>query len=249
MSLTIVKFIKDSIIPTSKLLYRDYIQLNSLQCSNKKHSFCQQAINRTKENIGEKLLTRHNMNITFSDEDRSKYDETENKKLTCFINPLEGYNNFINAIPNFSIVIYLQDTRNNISICVIDFPASNETLFAINSTGAFFESNKEYKTYTKKLKISPGIKKTNINGKIISFEGEINQLLEHENLIEKDSNIRIFGSKTFAANLVFNNKINKTILLNNDIPTFKAISLISKEYGCKIKKINDKSKDIIISNE
>lgn len=172
----------------------------------------------------------------------------KNSEFTFYVDPLDGTNNFVLGIPNFSISIGL--FCNDVIIAgVIYTPIINHTYYALKGQGAFF--------YDKKLAVN---KDVGILKATIAFICSYNTNFSEEGricnaLYSKDiKRFVVNWSPTYDFGMLASGRIEGIININSELYDFAAGKLIAREAGAKITdfqgnlETEDKNKLFLISN-
>ena len=124
----------------SKLLIRDFGEVEKLQVSNKGPTdFVSNADLKAEKIIIEELKkARPNYSI-LSEEIGSEINKDKNN--TWVIDPIDGTSNFLHGIPHFAISIALKSKDEIISGLIFD-PIKNEMFYAEKNNGAYFNNHR-----------------------------------------------------------------------------------------------------------
>ena len=144
----------------SKILIRDFGELEKLQVSNKGPSdFVTNADLKAEKIIIEELKkARPNYSII---SEESGIEENKDKNNTWIIDPIDGTMNFLHGVPHFAISIALKSDNEIVSGLIFD-PIKDEMFFAEKNNGAFFNNHR--------IKVS---KKNQINKCLFAIGGKI----------------------------------------------------------------------------
>ena len=183
-----INIITKACMKASRLLIRDYGEIENLQVSTKgPGDFVTSADKRTEKIIINELQKAH-PDFGIITEEKGIINESNNKNR-WIIDPIDGTMNFLNGIPQFAISIgYEQDGE---IICGVIFnPIINEMFVAEKGNGAFLNNQRIRVSSKKKIKdallVTGGPKgASKIKDKIFS---------EYINVSNKVANVRKFGS-------------------------------------------------------
>lgn len=132
-----LELIVDAIRHTSKLLLRDYFELEGLQSSGKTaQSFSEKSLVKAKEVFKSKIEKYFQVFFDYT----QITNIAEQKK--AIIVEFDGFDNLTKAMPFFSIVATLLVNKNGNLVAeksVIKFPALGEIYYASRGKGAWFE--------------------------------------------------------------------------------------------------------------
>lgn len=156
----------------------------------------------------------------------------KNSEYTFYIDPLDGTNNFVLGIPNFSVSIGLVK-NNEILAGVIYSPMVENLCHAIKGQGAFCEG--------KKLSVN---KETNIKNATVCHNCGYNGYHEHtvsafDKLYSKKAKRFMSNwSPTFDFCMLALGRVESIINNNSELYDFTAGKLIAKEAGAVITDFN-----------
>jgi len=123
----------------SKLLIRDFGEVEKLQVSNKGPSdFVTNADLKTEKTLIEELK-KAKPNYSILSEEKGTENNKDNK--TWIIDPIDGTINFLHGIPHFAISIALKDENEIITGLIYD-PIKDEMFYAEKNNGAFFNNQR-----------------------------------------------------------------------------------------------------------
>ena len=124
----------------SKILIRDFGELEKLQVSNKGPSdFVTNADLKAEKIIIEELKkARPNYSII---SEESGIEKNNDKNNTWIIDPIDGTMNFLHGVPHFAISIALKSNDEIVSGLIFD-PIKNEMFYAEKDNGAFFNNHR-----------------------------------------------------------------------------------------------------------
>tara|TARA_B100000900_G_scaffold117563_1_gene99044 strand:+ start:781 stop:1521 length:741 start_codon:yes stop_codon:yes gene_type:complete len=144
----------------SKILIRDFGELEKLQVSNKGPSdFVTNADLKAEKIIIEELKkARPNYSII---SEESGIEKNNDKNNTWIIDPIDGTMNFLHGVPHFAISIALKSDNEIVSGLIFD-PIKDEMFFAEKNNGAFFNNHR--------IRVS---KKNQINKCLFAIGGKI----------------------------------------------------------------------------
>lgn len=227
-----------SIRKASKLLQRDFCELEMLQTSNRSTvEFCNKSYQRTKVLLSEELK-KVSETVLFSDE---KVSVNKNVQQLILINHIDSLINLSKSIPFFGITVnYLQKLNDKLKpfISVIYFPILGDVYYANKGGGAWLE-----KTFTNTGSIrlrssSQGI----LENSTIAIDDYT------ENISTLTKNIRNFGSNSYNIALFASGKVD-VIYFNNilDLCNKFALELFVKESGGFILPFPNDTK-LLVSN-
>jgi myo-inositol-1(or 4)-monophosphatase len=183
-----INLITRACMKASRLLIRDFGELENLQVSSKgPGDFVSSADKRTEKTIIEELQKAHPEYGIITEE--TGIINKSNVKNRWIIDPIDGTMNFLNGIPQFAISIAYEE--DNEIICGVIFnPITNEMFCAEKGNGAYLNNSRIRVSNKKKLKdallVTGGPDVTSkIKNKIYS---------EYVNVSNNVSNVRKFGS-------------------------------------------------------
>ena len=124
----------------SKILIRDFGELEKLQVSNKgPKDFVTNADIKAEKIIIEELKKARPNYSVISEE--NGIEKNKDKSTSWIIDPIDGTINFLHGVPHFAISIALQS--NNEIICGLIFdPIKDELFYAEKNMGAFFNNQR-----------------------------------------------------------------------------------------------------------
>lgn len=199
-------------------LHRDYLELCSLQASSKpSERFIGSAITRTNKLLLD-ALQRTKIEVFFADDLQHVLPEDG-----LLISSLPEIDNFACSIPFFSTAI-AQRKKGQIDSCVINFPALNETYYAIRGKGAWIRDSRR----TERLRPSTKI----VNSALIIAD-YINQssLQDIPHISRKQ--LRITGSAAYAGSAVARGRAGYCYLYAPDAVIAQSLELLIQEAGGK----------------
>tara|TARA_B100001121_G_C18611481_1_gene584651 strand:+ start:113 stop:886 length:774 start_codon:yes stop_codon:yes gene_type:complete len=125
-------------LKASKLLIRDFGEIEKLQVSSKgPGDFVSSADKRTEKILIEEIL-KANSNYGILSEEAGEINKN-NKSERWIIDPIDGTTNFINGIPQFAISVAYEKNGEIISSIIFD-PIKNEIFMAEKGNGAFLNN-------------------------------------------------------------------------------------------------------------
>ena len=124
----------------SKLIIRDFGELENLQVSKKGPKDFVTKTDRRVEKILIEELTKTKKNYSFITEETGKIIN-KNNNIFWIIDPIDGTTNFLHGIPHFAISIALQ-VEGEIKVGLIFDPIKNEIFYAEKDCGAFLNNNR-----------------------------------------------------------------------------------------------------------
>ena len=124
----------------SKLIIRDFGELENLQVSKKGPKDFVTKTDRRVEKILIEELTKTKKNYSFITEETGKIIN-KNNNIFWIIDPIDGTTNFLHGIPHFAISIALQ-VEGEIKVGLIFDPIKNEIFYAEKDCGAFINNNR-----------------------------------------------------------------------------------------------------------
>ena len=183
-----INIITRACMKASRLLIRDYGEVENLQVSTKgPGDFVTSADKRTEKILIEELQKAHpDYGIITEETGEINKSNTRNRWI---IDPIDGTMNFLNGIPQFAISIGYEE-ENEIKCGVIFNPITNEMFSAEKGNGAYLNNSRIRVSNKKKIKdaflVTGGPKQASkIKDKIFS---------EYVNVSKQVSNVRKFGS-------------------------------------------------------
>ena len=183
-----INIITKACMKASRLLIRDYGEVENLQVSTKgPGDFVTSADKRTEKILIEELQKAHPDYGIITEE--TGIINKSNTKNRWIIDPIDGTMNFLNGIPQFAISIGYEE-ENEIKCGVIFNPITNEMFSAEKGNGAYLNNSRIRVSNKKKIKdallVTGGPKQASkIKDKIFS---------EYINVSNNVSNVRKFGS-------------------------------------------------------
>ena len=124
----------------SKTIIRDFGEIENLQVAKKgPRDFVTKTDKRVEEILVDEL-SKAKKNYSFLTEESGKIEKNDKDKV-WIIDPIDGTTNFLHGIPHFAISIALQ-IDNDIKSALIYDPIKNETYFAENNFGAYFNNQR-----------------------------------------------------------------------------------------------------------
>ena len=183
-----INLITRACMKASKLLIRDFGEIENLQVSTKAPGdFVSSADKRTEKILIDEFQKAHPDYGIVTEE--SGIINKSNDKNRWIIDPIDGTLNFLNGIPQFAISVAYEE--NNEIICGVIFnPISNEMYIAEKGKGSFLNNSRIRVSNKKEIKecllVTGGPKLMSKNkDKIFS---------EYINVSKNVSNVRKFGS-------------------------------------------------------
>ena len=183
-----INIITRACMKASRLLIRDYGEIENLQVSSKgPGDFVTSADKRTEKILIEELQKAHPDYGIITEE--TGVINKSNTKNRWIIDPIDGTMNFLNGIPQFAISIGYEE-ENEIKCGVIFNPITNEMFCAEKGNGAYLNNSRIRVSNKKKIKdaliVTGGPKgSSKIKDKIFT---------EYINVSKNVSNVRKFGS-------------------------------------------------------
>lgn len=192
------------------------------------------------------ILTTEFPDYNIHSEERGYIDKKS--EFTFIIDPLDGSNNFVVGIPNFSVNIALSRNKKIIA-SVTHQPIINQTFYTKVGEGAFLGNQKL------KVNQEPNIKKSSIvytcgYNTSKKWQGEIKNRIENLNIKRSLNN----WSPAFDFCLLASGKIEVIINDGNEIYDCAAGKLIAREAGALItdfkgnKDLDDTNRFFLASN-
>lgn len=220
---TITQLLVNSIRKASKLLQRDFCELEMLQTSNRSTlEFCNKSYQRTKAVLVDELKKISEV-VLFSDEQVA----IPNKANTVLlINPIDSLINLSKSIPFFGTTItYLKKIDQKLMhLCsVIYFPITGDVYYTNKGGGAWLDKSLHISTYTVRLRVSS---QSILENAIIVTDdcaSDMSSLTKH---------ILNFGSNSYSLALFVSGKVD-LLYFNNplDLASKYALDLFVKESG------------------
>jgi fructose-1,6-bisphosphatase/inositol monophosphatase family enzyme len=236
MSISLSNLLIDATrIPSRKLL-RDYYELESLQNNGQQNSnFVLQSLKRIKDNIALELL-KHKItsNFFFAKEEKPKGD------FFIYIVPIDSIENLSRAKPFFGIMATLFKD-NQPEMCVVNFPAIKEILYAEKDRGLWTEKLNRNDNDPVKIR-SSNISDLN-NAHIIT--DNLDSILEYQDYFQSFANIEIINSPLYNLYLVCHGIVDACIIRNDCDFFSQSLSFLAKESKALFKTISNNKKAII----
>ena len=215
-----------------KFLLRDYFELEDLQSSSKGNSkFVENSRSRVIENLTKEFSRKKDdysikiANVKSLDQENPEFLYKAPGDFAFIINPIEGIYNFERAIPFFSIVLAVEDLRDNSIIAsYIHSPAIGSSHFSEKGKGSWVESIFDASTRARRLRVS----QNNSSSSFLSLQ----DFADDDSLAKE--NLRILGSSSIAACMLASGKAEKMHFKNFDYASFSAGKLIINEAGGKV---------------
>ena len=208
----------------SKILIRDFGEIEKLQISVKGPSDFVSSADTTAEKIIINELTKAKKNYSIlSEEDGSKINA--DSQNVWIIDPIDGTTNFLHGVPHFAISIALKSDNEIVSGVIYD-PIKDEMFYAEKNNGAFFNN--------KRIKVS---KKKNIQSCLFGTGGK--------EKIETDLITRKSGSAALDMAYVAAGRYDGYFQNNLNLWDIAAGIIIVKEAGGTINQINLSENDNI----
>ena len=208
----------------SKILIRDFGEIEKLQVSVKGPSDFVSSADTTAEKIIINELTKAKKNYSIlSEEDGSKINA--DSQNVWIIDPIDGTTNFLHGVPHFAISIALKSDNEIVSGVIYD-PIKDEMFYAEKNNGAFFNNQR--------IKVS---KKKNIQSCLFGTGGK--------EKIETDLITRKSGSAALDMAYVAAGRYDGYFQNNLNLWDIAAGIIIVKEAGGVINEINLSENDNI----
>ncbi len=211
-----LQLITQALTKASRFMSRDFLELESMQSSNKKNY---EFINRSSKKLAESLseeLHKLQIKLLFSKTDLIEYHNWVKTQKhighgairALMVSVLDGADNLLNAIPFFSTTItsLLWNDKNEIcaDMAAIHFPALGELFYAQQGRGAFRE---------RFIGNSSGASKMRVSGNVDQKDIIIASSLDNMNVARNFSdNIRIFECDSYLLSLFVSGKLDMAIL-------------------------------------
>jgi len=227
----IVKSIEKATFKTG----RDFSELEILQTNPvSANKFATACVKRIKEVIAEDLLKmRPNYNIYFTDGD--EIISNPNCEYSFLINAVDGQENLVRSIPDFTIAISLRHHENNLLNSValaINKIIGSDLYYCEKGFGAFCGN--------RRIRVS---KRSTKDSLILAADNSLSQKTINEFKLEKYS-IRNYSCPTLDIAYLASSKIDGIIFSKNN-KAFNNFLLIAQEAGAVIKEYED---NVLISN-
>ena len=144
-----INIITRACMKASRLLIRDYGEVENLQVSTKgPGDFVTSADKRTEKILIEELQKAHpNYGIITEETGEINKSNTKNRWI---IDPIDGTMNFLNGIPQFAISIGYEE-ENDLKCGVIFTPILNDMFYAEKGSGAYLNNTKIRVSNKKKI--------------------------------------------------------------------------------------------------
>jgi len=208
----------------SKLLIRDFGELENLQVSSKGPSDFVTNSDKKVEKIIIEELTKSRKKFSILSEEIGEIKNSD--KENCWIvDPIDGTTNFLHGIPHFAISIALKTNEEIVSGLIFD-PIKNEIFYAEKNNGAYFNNQR--------IRVS---KKKKLDECLFATGGK--------DEIDSSLNIRKSGSAALDMAYVGAGRYDGYFQKNLNIWDIAAGIIIVKEAGGKINNINYSLNEVI----
>jgi len=208
----------------SKLLIRDFGELENLQVSSKGPSDFVTNSDKKVEKIIIEELTKSRKKFSILSEEIGEIKNSD-KENCWIIDPIDGTTNFLHGIPHFAISIALKTNEEIVSGLIFD-PIKNEIFYAEKNSGAYFNNQR--------IRVS---KKKRLNECLFATGGK--------DEIDNNLNIRKSGSAALDMAYVGAGRYDGYFQKNLSIWDIAAGIIIVKEAGGKINNINYSLNEVI----
>ncbi|MES2214590.1 MAG: inositol monophosphatase family protein [Pseudomonadota bacterium] len=202
----------------ARLLLRDYFELEGLQSSVRSTAdFVKRSEDKVREVLHEELMRYTNCQIL---QPNAKIEQ--NKAAYFMLTILDGATNLSRALPFFATTLVActyKDDKLTPKVCIINFPATGEMVYAELGNGAFVE---KIQAQTSQSALRLRVSKTS------SFS---NALVASD---EYADNSRIFGCTAYSGYLLAAGKIDVMYSNAASEATRFALELLVKEAGGRI---------------
>jgi len=208
----------------SKMLIRDFGELEKLQVSSKGPSDFVTSSDKNVEKIIIEELTKSRKKFSILSEEIGELKNSD-KDNYWIIDPIDGTVNFLHGIPHFAISIALMSNKEIVSGLIFD-PIKNEMFYAEKNNGAYFNNQRIRVSKKKNLDeclFATGTKSENINS----------------------LNIRKTGCAALDMAYVGAGRYDGCFQKNLNIWDIAAGIIIIKEAGGKINDIDYSSSEVI----
>ena len=208
----------------SKMLIRDFGELEKLQVSSKGPSDFVTSSDKNVEKIIIEELTKSRKKFSVLSEEIGELKNSD-KDNYWIIDPIDGTVNFLHGIPHFAISIALMSNKEIVSGLIFD-PIKNEMFYAEKNNGAYFNNQRIRVSKKKNLDeclFATGTKSENINS----------------------LNIRKTGCAALDMAYVGAGRYDGCFQKNLNIWDIAAGIIIIKEAGGKINDIDYSSSEVI----
>ena len=213
----ILNIIIKSCEKASKVLIRDFGELENLQVSKKgPKDFVTNSDKKVEKILIDELLKYKKKFSVISEEEG--LIENEDKDNFWIIDPIDGTTNFLHGIPHFCISVALKSYNELVSGVILD-PIKNELFFAEKNNGAYH--NNQRLRVSNKTNLTECLFATNKNG-----------------LLKTNLNCRITGSAALDLAYVGSGKLDGYFQNNLNIWDIAAGILIVEESGGKLSPID-----------
>ena len=164
----ILNFMIRAVEKASKILVRDFGEIENLQVSKKGPTdFVTNSDLKVEKIIIEELEKARPHYSFITEENGEKYNKDKNN--VWIVDPIDGTINFLHGIPHFAISVALKSNNEIVSGVIYD-PIKNEIFFAEKNSGSFYNNHR--------MKVS---KKNQINDCLFVFGGNLKQELNFPN--------------------------------------------------------------------
>lgn len=227
------------IIRTTKLLQRDYHEIQELQTSSRgTQEFANKAYARTKQILCEELIkAKSNFSITINGSDLI-YD-CDNIKNRFIINPIESLHNFARGIPYFATLVIAQqynETKKQYEnqACSVYAPAFYSIYYAQKDSGAWRETITKNGEKAIRLRVSQN---KDLSNATVTTSNIAEQILQNsycaklQNLAKKTTKLSDFGSQIFSTLMVCEAKADLSYIYNSSNASANAAQLLIEESG------------------
>ncbi len=218
-----------------KTIIRDFVEIEKLDNSSKgKLDFVKKSIGNLKEKIIKNLIK---IKKEFKIRSINDFEDTDCWVLDTIDNPI----NFSRGLSDFCICIALKE-KNEISTCIIYSPIYDDIYYFQNGTGG----------YQNDLRIRVSMKKSIIDTCVGIFK-KYNSIDDNESiniirskLTENSIEIRELGSNYLGCCYVGNGKYDTSIIVNPSPNQLSINSLIMRETGGIVHKIDSRDSNIYL---
>jgi fructose-1,6-bisphosphatase/inositol monophosphatase family enzyme len=213
MSEALISLLQAASKRSSKLLFRDYLELRQLQGSRDREKFARSALERTKSDIGE-ILSEQGIDYVFAP--CSSSDEL------CIVNPIEGMENFTRGLPFFSIILAITKPHHG-AACMINFPALQRSIYASFESGAWI-SDALSQPAEHRLRAPRNAPFRHLQSVCFDSFSDMPAMPESWRALN-------FGSGSYATLCLFTNSVDVCVLDKACPALYKAVKIINRGYG------------------
>lgn len=232
----LINVIDSSVRKASKLLVRDFFELEQLQSNvNSNSKFIEKATARTIEIISSELIKLKSEFSISLDGLSNIYSGASDYRF--LIKPIDGLINFERSNHYFAIVILVENQRSKeITTAYVNAPILRATYFSEINSGSWVESDIDYNLNSRRMRVS---QIANLKKSLISIS---------DNSISCEClEARLIGCDSITGVMVADGKLDAALFKNDDFISKNCNALIVKEAGGFLVN-NHRGSNYIISN-